>query len=173
MILREAIQQVKGLRYVVEQLELCSAVGRRYLLDTPWLDSKLLLDREFDRVQAVVALLEQAEGVRLISSIENKLMQLRDIRGTVSRTGTSGILDDLELFELKHFALLIEEVRSFVNDWNWVRLPELESVVALLSPDGQRIPHFYIYDAYSEELAAVRLRLKQESQRGAADEVFS
>ena len=41
MILREAIRQVRGFRYMIEQLDICSAVGRRVLYDLPWLDSKL------------------------------------------------------------------------------------------------------------------------------------
>ena len=40
MILREAIRQVRGFRYMIEQLDICSAVGRRVLYDLPWLDSK-------------------------------------------------------------------------------------------------------------------------------------
>ena len=31
MILREAIRQVRGFRYMIEQLDICSAVGRRAL----------------------------------------------------------------------------------------------------------------------------------------------
>ena len=31
MILREAIRQVRGFRYMIEQLDICSAVGRRVL----------------------------------------------------------------------------------------------------------------------------------------------
>lgn len=35
MILREAIRQVRGFRYMIEQLDICSAVGRRVLYDLP------------------------------------------------------------------------------------------------------------------------------------------
>ena len=49
MILREAIRQVRGFRYMIEQLDICSAVGRRVLYDLPWLDSKSRLEAEFER----------------------------------------------------------------------------------------------------------------------------
>ena len=55
------------------------------------------------------------------------------------------VLDDLELFELKTFALCSEEIRGLVEEWRIVLLPELEPVVRLLDPEGNRIPHFYIY----------------------------
>ena len=50
MILREAIRQVRGFRYMIEQLDICSAVGRRVLYDLPWLDSKSRLEAEFERI---------------------------------------------------------------------------------------------------------------------------
>ena len=55
MILREAIRQVRGFRYMIEQLDICSAVGRRVLYDLPWLDSKSRLEAEFERIQKIMA----------------------------------------------------------------------------------------------------------------------
>ena len=54
MILREAIRQVRGFRYMIEQLDICSAVGRRVLYDLPWLDSKSRLEAEFERIQKIM-----------------------------------------------------------------------------------------------------------------------
>lgn len=164
MTVREAIQQVKGFRFMVEQLELCSPVGRRYLFDTSWFNSKTLLEEELECIAHVVKWLEKSENKTLIEGIENKLMQIRDIRGTVKRTALATVLDDLELFELKHFALLVEDIREIVKIWSWIQLPDLGPVVELLSPDGQRMPHFYVYDAYSLELREIRLQLKQATQ---------
>ena len=56
MILREAIRQVRGFRYMIEQLDICSAVGRRVLYDLPWLDSKSRLEAEFERIQKIMVL---------------------------------------------------------------------------------------------------------------------
>ena len=39
-------------------------------------------------------------------------------------------------------------------------LPDLEPVVNILDPEKMRIPHFYVYDAYSPELAALRTKMK-------------
>lgn len=144
MILREAIRQVRGFRYMIEQLDICSAVGRRVLYDLPWLDSKSRLEAEFERIQKIMVLFEQPENESRLERLTGKLMQVRDIRGTIGRMAMEQVLDDLELFELKTFALCSEEIRGLVEEWRIVLLPELEPVVRLLDPEGNRIPHFYI-----------------------------
>ena len=170
MILRDALQRVKGFRYVVEQLELCSPVGRRCLYDSPWMDSKGALEMEFERIRQVCALGEQPASAAVLEGVEVKLMQVRDIRGTVKRTATASVLDDLELFELKHFALLVEDIREMVRMWPWVELPDLKELVGVLDPEGNRLPHFYVYDAYDPELAEIRSMIRQRSQQGDSEE---
>ena len=100
MILREAIRQVRGFRYMIEQLDICSAVGRRVLYDLPWLDSKSRLEAEFERIQKIMVLFEQPENESRLERLTGKLMQVRDIRGTIGRMAMEQVLDDLELFEL-------------------------------------------------------------------------
>lgn len=169
MILREAIRQVRGFRYMIEQLDICSAVGRRVLYNLPWLSSKPRLEAEFERVRKIMTLLEQPENESRLECLAGKLMQVRDIRGTIGRTATEQVLDDLELFELKVFALCSEEIRELTGEWQIVSLPVLEPVVCLLDPEGNRIPHFYIYDSYSAELARLRAEIKRKSLQGAEE----
>ena len=154
---------------MIEQLDICSAVGRRVLYDLPWLDSKSRLEAEFERIQKIMVLFEQPENESRLERLTGKLMQVRDIRGTIGRMAMEQVLDDLELFELKTFALCSEEIRGLVEEWRIVLLPELEPVVRLLDPEGNRIPHFYIYDTYSAELARLRAEIKQKSLQGAEE----
>ncbi len=170
MIIREAIQQFKGFRYIVEQLDICSSLGRRVLYEMPWLNSMEEIGREFNRIGEVCSILQKQNGSGNPENVACKLMQVRDIRGTVGRMGTTCILDDLELFELKSFALLADEIKDLVSDWKWVILPDLKPVITILDPEGSRIPHFYIYDVYSPELTSLRKEIKQKIQIGAGDE---
>lgn len=166
MVLREAIQQIRGFRHMMERLDLCSAVGRRVLYELPWMTSEMQLEEEFGRVRRMRALLREKGRKSELESLACRLMRVRDVRGTVSRLGGDEVLDDLELFELKNFALLTEEIVMIIRDWGIVELPDLEEVVRLLDPDGNRVPHFYVYDAYSPELAEVRARMKRKRQEG-------
>ena len=145
MRLKEAIQHTSGLRCVVEGMEICSSVGRRMLHEMTWLGEESAITAEHDRIASVLRLLETEAGRDRTETIRRKLALLRDIRSTIERTGGNCVFDDIELFEL----------------------PELNGVVDLLDPEGNRLPHFFVYDAYSEELATLRKQIKARKQAGA------
>ena len=170
MTIREAIQNIQGFRYMMEQLNVRSAAGRRFLLDIVWMNSPEEVKRELERVVKMGVLLQLPERKTDIETLGVRLMQLRDIRGTILRVSAGCVLDDLELFELKNFALLLTEIRHIAGDWGIVSIPVLDPVVALLDPEGNRIPHFYIYDIYSPELAALRAEISVKKQQGEAEE---
>ena len=167
MILREVIQQFSGFRYMTEQLEICSAPGRRFLWESEWLDNRQEVEEQLQIIARLLEKLHTAEGRDWMENVCNKLMQVRDIQGTIRHLGTRNVLDDLELYELKYFALLAEEIRELMGKGNDLTLPPLNEVVDLLDPEANRIPHFYIYDAYSQELAALRAEWKLKKQKGA------
>lgn len=175
MILREAIQLIDGFRFVAERLALSSAPGRRQLLETPWLTSRDQIETRYDRVESLCRILAQAEGEARCGLLDCKLMQVKDIRATVKRTAESCVLDDLELFELKNFALLADEIRQIAQGWEVVGIPDLQEVIRLLDPEGTRIPQFYVYDVYSEELAAIRRKIKAKKQHdpGEAEQAYA
>ena len=81
---------------MIEQLDICSAVGRRVLYDLPWLDSKSRLEAEFERIQKIMVLFEQPENESRLERLTGKLMQVRDIRGTIGRMAMEQVLDDLD-----------------------------------------------------------------------------
>lgn len=170
MILREAIQQIDGFRFVMERLELSSSLGRRFLYESHWATCREEVEAEYDRMEALCRILAQPEGEMRCGRLACKLMQVKDIRRTVKHTGEPCVLDDLELFELKSFALLAEEIRQIVDGWDFVRIPDLQQMIGLLDPDGNRVPQFYIYDVYSQELAAIRREIKAKKQQGAPGE---
>lgn len=151
---------------MTEQLNICSALGRRYLYEMDWLDSLEKIENELSRVEYLCGIRSQPAGKALCERLACRLMQTRDIRGTLRHLGEGCVLDDLELFELKNFALLAQEVREMTQAWTFVRVPDLRKVIVLLDPEGTRVPHFYIYDVYSEELADLRKLIKQRKQRG-------
>ena len=167
MRLKEAIQHTSGLRCVVEGMEICSSVGRRMLHEMTWLGEESAITAEHDRITSVLRLLETEEGRDRTETIRRKLALLRDIRSTIERTGGNCVFDDIELFELKFFALLAEELRPLASQGRLAELPELNGVVDLLDPEGNRLPHFFVYDAYSEELTTLRKQIKARKQAGA------
>ncbi len=68
-----------------------------------------------------------------------------------------------ELFEVKRFAMLCQNISILVESLklSFFQLPSLQEVIDLLDPDKQRVPHFYIYSSYSQELLLLREKAKQ------------
>ncbi|MDR1415292.1 MAG: DNA mismatch repair protein MutS [Odoribacteraceae bacterium] len=154
MLLKDAIEEFNDLRRVVERLELHSAAARRALLEAPYLRGEEEISREFDLVHRATPLEERQEIFPLLARV-------KDIRGTIHRLASGEIPDDIELFEIKTFALLADEIATLARaaDAEAVEIPTLTPVIEILDPEANRLPHFYIYDSYSPALARLRAAL--------------
>ena len=162
MKLRTAISQVKGLQHLVESMQLQSGLGKRYLLDMPMMYQACEVKNELDKVNRIYSILG-GKKAGLITKIQTKLMQVRDIKGSIKNLKANMVLDDIELFEIKSFALVSYEILQLQAEFETtlIEIPDLNSVISILDPENNKIPSFYIYDAYSRELARVRKEIKE------------
>lgn len=172
MFLKSAIEEVNGFRFMIDKLDIQSGIAKRTLNTLTYLCTPEAIATELNQVEATRHILLNTELTNIITKIKIKLMQVKDIRGTVNRITESQLLDDIELFELKAFSLLAMEIRELLQaaDITIVTLPDLEEIVNILDPEKMRIPHFYIYDAYSQELAALRTKMKALKMNEETDE---
>lgn len=162
MLLKNAIEEINGLRFMIDKLDIQSSWAKRILLDSPYLHSAEEINTELNKVEQTCQFLNQAKSSDIIDKICLKLMQTKNIRGTIKRIFEQQNLDDIELFEIKTLALAVSEIRDLLQEgkFNIIRLPDLEAVINLLDPEGMRVPYFYVYDAYSKELAILRKKIK-------------
>lgn len=153
---------------MVDRLDIQSSVGRRMLLATELMTVKEEVEREQSNLQHVFDLLGNGAALAATDRIRVKLAQIRDIKGTLKNMERGQVLDDIELFEVKHYAIVATEIRQIAisSGISPIDLSNLEGVIALLDPDGNRIPSFYIYDAYSAELSAIRKEIKRQPDDG-------
>lgn len=163
MLLKDVIAMDAGLRYMIDQLPLQSSAARHLLFDRPWLTTEEEISEELDRVQQVMDRLVQPGFNSLLSKLSVSLRQVKDIRRTICRLYEGLTMDDIELFELKALGLLAGEIDELLADcsFGFIELPDLSEMVALLDPQQTGIPHFYIYDSYSERLRQVREQIQR------------
>ncbi len=156
--LKNIIQESKGFRFVIEQLELNSAPGRKLLMNELFITEKNAINSKLDDLENIINLYK-SDNNKLFNSISAMFSDFRDIENTIINLKNKLVLNDIQLFEIKHFALLYSEINKFFNELNLNSSyqNEIEAVISILDPDKQRIPHFYIYSAYSEELKQIRL----------------
>lgn len=172
MIFREAIERIAGMRQMAEGLELASGLARRILYQTPRMGSPADVEHELALVERAVGMLSDEGRADAFSEITLRLGGVKDLRGTLSRLAARRTLDDVELFEVKLFAMAAGAVRAAATgaEIDLVDIPDTEAVVALLDPDRAAIPHFAIYDSYLPELGEVRRAIKDLRRKGGAEE---
>lgn len=149
-----------GLRYMYDTLNLQSPGGRKLLLASPMMTSCDVINDYYGRLNDIY--------IKECVKIAHKLMCLKDIDTTLSRLGEGVVLDDIELFEVKHLAIISGEVLHLIEEQaiTAVSLPCLDGVVEILDPDRLNIPSFYIYDSYSDELREVRKLIRAMQGNG-------
>lgn len=162
MQLKKIVDSPCGIRYMLDQLDLQSSYARRWLLDRPMMTSADEILAEYDRLHRFLAYVESLEPTHL-HTLLFKLQGLKDIRTTIKNLSQRATLDDIELFEVKHLAILSTDVFHLLRAADMhevVCVPDLEEVISILDPDGMKIATFYVYDSYCAELRELRNKIR-------------
>ena len=162
MQLKKIVDSPCGIRYMLDQLDLQSGYARRWLLDRPMMTSADEILAEYDRLRRFLAYVESLEPT-LLHTLLFKLQGLKDIRTTIKNLSQRATLDDIELFEVKHLAILSTDVFHLLRAADMhevVCVPNLEEVISILDPDGMKIATFYVYDSYCAELRELRNKIR-------------
>lgn len=127
------------------------------------------LERELDAVGQLLSHCRKATGHSWTADTCLVLERFKEIRGTIKKLhDPSWTLDEIDLFELKGFAINVLDLRPLLASCPIsaisLDLPDLEAVVALLNPDQPLTRSFFLADSYDHELADVR-RNKQDLER--------
>ena len=171
MNVKSKIKEEPGFQYVIDNLELMSAVGQRRLLEQRWLTLSEEVEEELQHVADAIALLQDESKTSAVTLIRHKLMELHDIAGTLRNLRGGVTLNEVELFEIKHLALLYGSSAQAAANIGCLTLDcPLDDVVALLDPDHTGMANFYIYDSYDARLAPLRRRLKELQMHHEPDE---
>lgn len=161
MKLREIVDSPCGMRYCFENLDLQSGFARKTLLEKEMMTSAEAVESAYSLLKKFAALCESDK--HKVETLQMKLQALRDIDGTLNSLKEGNVLDDIELFEIKHLALLGGEISALIPEIPVDGLDfEYSSVVDILDPDGLKMGTFYIYDSYSPDLRRARQELESE-----------
>lgn len=155
-----------GIRYMYSTLNLYSSLSSTILLESK-------METDIDKISLLYSNLSEFKSLMkqggelfiLKDKIAIQLSHLKDIRNSLKRIAEGSVADDIELFEIKSLSLINQQIRALLKEItiNAITLPDLEHLLNLLDPDGNRITSFYIYDSYSDELKKLRDRLKLEN----------
>ncbi|MDY0280086.1 MAG: DNA mismatch repair protein MutS [Salinivirgaceae bacterium] len=161
MQLKTALTEISGLRYMIDRLDLKSSLAHRMLLASPFLISTKDVSYQLQQINRTVNEFKIEDNKSTFEKVSIKISDIRDIFGTIKNIQNRLTLNDIELFEVKSFALLSEDIRELLKpiQFLWEQLPNLAQVVEILDPEGARIPSFYISNSFSPELGKLRKKL--------------
>lgn len=158
---KNRVKEVNGLSFVYEHLQLCSALGKSYLLNQGFLTDPSQIQGKLDKMERFGQF--QQSHPAAIKELIVLLHDINDIRQTIQNLRSMQVVDDIELFEIKKLAYISIKVSKIFTEagYNDSPLNDLTFVWDLLDPEKTQIPHFYIYAAYDEKLALVRKQILQ------------
>lgn len=158
---KDQLKTVNGLQFVYENLHLRTQIGKSLLLNQfPYTDAELL-QQELDKVENGSHFWEMNHIIA--RQIPPLLQELNDIQQTIQNLKKLQVLDDIELFEIKKFAILSQKIKALLEDADYqdIALDNLSKVVETLDPEKSQIPHFYIYSVYHQDLEPLRKKIQQ------------
>ena len=148
---------------MLDRLDLQSGFARRWLLDSEMMTTEQEITACYDVLRHFVDFVRSTEP-SFLNTLLFRLQGVKDIRTTIKNLRQSLTLDDIELFEVKHLAILSTEVVKLLKEHNLdkvVEIPSLDEVITILDPDGMMIASFYIYDSYCEQLKDLRIQMRK------------
>lgn len=202
MELTHELRENAGLQWVLERLSPLSPFGKQAARTPRWYGpgEEAALEEELDNVALAMELWaaggtapQAAEGcgceaprvnpadlkdaAAALRGVTRCLPLFHDIRGSFDREpGTP--FDLVELFEIKHFLVTMEQVTDAYAKMPalaGIAFPPLTEAMALMDPEGRRLPTFSIVNSYHNDLAPLRvekaklekaIRMTQEDKRG-------
>lgn len=166
MKFRSVIDSPGGLRYIYDKLDLRSAPARKTLLDAEMMVRAEDIRGEYEKLSEFFDKFIRNGDMTHARTLQAKLGRLKDISGTLARLESGITPDDVELFEIKSLAILSGEIAEVLDSAgiNTVRIPDLSEPLAILDPEGQKVPSFYVYDCYDEELRQIRKEIKKNTE---------
>ncbi len=161
-----------GFSFIMDELGIITAYGaeEKKKLKPYKIGENAKLKEELDNIENMIG--HMGDYHSEFNNIVRILHKIKDIRNTVKRIEKVETLDEVELYEIKYVAMLLEELKSVLQGMTLaidkIKLHSLEEVIDILDPTKKRMSTFYIYEEYSEKLSEIR-KLKDNKEK----EIFS
>ncbi len=171
-----ATSAATGFRALWHRVEPLTAFGKEAKgLVKPYMPGQeQALDSELAEVEGAVSAWKRAP--RVFQAMCGCMSGMKDLRGSVAKAAMGGILDSIELFEIKQMCLGVSHLRKLLDDSRWaypggVMPPSLDDLKPVLDPKGRGERSLYIDEAFSDKLGQIRRakRLKEKAYREKMD----
>ena len=167
MFMDQTTRDAVDFQYIMNKLEVLTPYGLMFKsrMKPYTRGQEKLLENQLNILESHIPFIRDNQ---LRRKFNNTLGHIKDLRQSTKRAMDGFILSDVELFEIKSFLILTRELVELVDNERMPIFPEtridlLPGLERTLDPEDTKISTFYIYDAYSEELRALR---EQKREKG-------
>lgn len=142
MKLNAQLKEDTGYSWVMARMEPASPFGHALVRSPHWYGpgEKDALEAELSRVEQLREEMDR-DGSRTDALI-HILSEFHDIRNSLKRP-TSAPMDEVELFEVKHFLIHLERLAQAyaqIRPLEGLTIRSMDKALALLDPSGRRLP---------------------------------
>lgn len=161
-----------GFKKLLSRVETLSPYGKSKLkgLKNYLRGEEDLLEEEFNKMETFMKF--SSNNRDIVRNVEGIIHRLKDIKTAINNCLKEHILDEVDLFEIKVQALLMEELNEYLKEFpselHDFLLKDVSKIIKALDPDNDRTPTFYIYESYSPELREIR-----EKKKGIEKEIYA
>lgn len=161
-----------GFKKLLSRVETLSPYGKSKLkgLKNYLRGEEDLLEEEFNKMETFMKF--SSNNRDIVRNVEGIIHRLKDIKTAINNCLKEHILDEVDLFEIKVQALLMEELNEYLKEFpselHDFLLKDVSKIIKALDPDNNRTPTFYIYESYSPELREIR-----EKKKGIEKEIYA
>lgn len=162
MLLKNTFDQHPSLRYIFEKMQFFSSLGHYAMLNSEMMTDKVEIENALSELEQIVVLLKDAGNKRDFLQIGKNIHLINNIIPTLQLLRTGAVMDDIQLFEIKKSAIYINNIAAIVDKLGlpWMNFSDMAKVIAILDPENTKIPHFYVYSVYSQQLGEVRAAIE-------------
>lgn len=161
-----------GFKKLLSRVETLSPYGKSKLkgLKNYLRGEEDLLEEEFNKMETFMKF--SSNNRDIVRNVGGIIHRLKDIKTAINNCLKEHILDEVDLFEIKVQALLMEELNEYLKEFpselHDFLLKDVSKIIKALDPDNDRTPTFYIYESYSPELREIR-----EKKKGIEKEIYA
>lgn len=153
--------------FVLDRLSLVSPYGERHRRNLkPYRSiAAKLLEKEYDKLSAMITLFEQRRADVL--RIKEELKRIKLLDGSFDRILQDDVLTETELFEIKQIARTMASILKIQETTQWqsrigdYQLKSVDIIIELLDPEKSGTQTFHLYSAYSKTLSEIRAQIEQ------------
>ena len=180
MIFKSAIEKHSGLGFIFNGLNIVSSLGNKAILETRFSKDEDYLISKYSIIESCQNYLSEEINLKTLTKVRAVLSYTNDISGTIRQLEQNQVLDDISLFQIKQFSISCYKISSLLFDIDKyldkdeegkLNLPDHSQAIKILDPEGFMLNQFYIYNAYSRELANKRKEWEIVKKKDDEDEI--